>query len=170
MSTAETAAAEAATVAAAAEEAAVAEAAAAEAATLESEAGLEATVKAEAKAVEAAEESAGLGASLGARIGAELGRKIETGLKGALELLKVLKANAGNLLLLYSAVELIPTAYRKVIAGWLMTLASAGIKLVLVAYDFNGSSGSEEGKKVAKAAQEVVDGLHEKARNLKENK
>nr|GEU93094.1 hypothetical protein [Tanacetum cinerariifolium] len=152
--------------AAEAEEAAAAEAVAAEAATLESEEGLEATVKAEAEAVEAAEESAGLGARLGARLGSALGRTIETGINKALKVLQVLKANAGNLLLLFGAIQLIPTAYRKVIAGWLMNLANMGIKLVLVAYDFNGSSGSEEGKKVAKSAQEVVNGLHETARKL----
>nr|GEZ01866.1 hypothetical protein [Tanacetum cinerariifolium] len=83
--------------------------------------------------------------------------------------LGLLKAISGDLLLLYVAVEQIPTRYRKVLAGLSMTLAAAGIKLVLVAFNFMGLSGSEEGKKVAKAAQEITDELHEKARKLTED-
>nr|GEX93981.1 hypothetical protein [Tanacetum cinerariifolium] len=145
--TAETAAAEAAATAETAAEAAEAEVEVAEVATVESEAVIEATEKVEEEAVEAAEKVAKLEVGIGARIGAGLGGKIETGLRGALNLLTRLTAKSGNLLLLYVAVEQIPTAYRKIVAGWAMNLAAGGIKLTLVAYNYMGLSGSQEGKK-----------------------
>ncbi|GJX74287.1 retrotransposon protein, putative, ty1-copia subclass [Tanacetum coccineum] len=153
---------------AAAAEAAAAEVAAAEAVAVESEAGLEATIKAEEEAVEAAEKEAELEAGLGSRIGKALGGKIVAGLKGSLKLLKGLTSKAGDLLLLKTAIDKVPKEHRKELAGWAMLLAAGGNKLALVAYLYMRlSGGSEEGKKVAKEATEIVKGLHEHARNMK---
>ncbi|GJU24685.1 hypothetical protein Tco_1163306 [Tanacetum coccineum] len=149
-------------------EAAEVEAVAAEAVAVESEAGLEATIKAEEEVVEAAEKAAELEVGLGARIGKALGKKIEVGLKGALQQLKGLTSKAGDLLLLKMAIDQVPKEHRKELAGWAMMLAAGGNRLALVAYLYMRlSGGSEEGKKVAKEATEIVKGLHEHARNMK---
>nr|GEW44013.1 hypothetical protein [Tanacetum cinerariifolium] len=136
--------------------------------TVESEEGLEATINAEEEAVEAAEKAAEAEVGLGARIAKAVGETIVAALKGVLKLLKELAKNAGELLLLKMAIDQVPTEQRKALAGIAMMLAAGGNQLALVAYAYISlSGGSEEGKKVAKEAKQVVNELHEHARNLK---
>nr|GEU61795.1 hypothetical protein [Tanacetum cinerariifolium] len=55
------------------------------------------------------------------------------------------------------------------LAGLWMTLAAAGIKFGTCSFQFHGTLRLGGGKKVAKAAKEIIDELHEKARKLKED-